>query len=269
MEELSRNQRQLVQADKMAALGILVSGVAHEINNPNGLILLNIPILRKAQADAVRLLERRYEEEGDFLLGGIPFSRMRNELPSLLEEMQEGAQRIKRIVNDLKDFARREEGSGRALIDVGDAARKAVRLLDAAIRRATDRFAAVYEPDLPLVWGHSQRVEQVIVNLVLNACQALPDRDRAIVLEVGHDLDNRQVVLTVRDEGAGIAPEHLPHLTDPFFTTKRETGGTGLGLSVSAGILKEYGATLSFYSVPGRGTTAAVAFPVPAEEQAS
>lgn len=269
MEELSRNQRQLVQADKMAALGILVSGVAHEINNPNGLILLNIPILRKAQADAVRLLARRYEEEGDFLLGGIPFSRMKNELPRLLEEMQEGAQRIKRIVNDLKDFARREEGSGRSLIDVGDAARKAVRLLDAAIRKATDHFCAVYEPDIPLVWGHSQRVEQVLVNLVLNACQALPDRDRAIVLAVSHDADKKQVVLTVRDEGAGIAPEHLPHLTDPFFTTKRETGGTGLGLSVSAGILKEYGATLSFHSVPGQGTTAVVAFPVPAQEQAS
>lgn len=269
MEELSRNQRQLVQADKMAALGILVSGVAHEINNPNGLILLNIPILRKAQADAVRLLARRYEEEGDFLLGGIPFSRMKNELPRLLEEMQEGAQRIKRIVNDLKDFARREEGAGRSLIDVGDAARKAVRLLDAAIRKATERFSAVYEPDIPLVWGHSQRVEQVIVNLVLNACQALPDRDRAVVLAVGHDPDKKQVVLTVRDEGAGIAPEHLPHLTDPFFTTKRDAGGTGLGLSVSAGILKEYGATLSFHSGPGQGTTAVVAFPVPAEEQAS
>lgn len=269
LDELSRNQRQLVEADKMAALGILVSGVAHEINNPNGLILLNIPILRKAQADAVRLLTRRYEEEGDFLLGGIPFSRMKNELPRLLEEMQEGAQRIKRIVNDLKDFARREEGSARSLIDLADAARMAVRLLDAAIRKATDRFTAVYEPDLPLVWGHAQRIEQVVVNLVLNACQALPDRDRAIVLEVVHDVEKSQVVLAVRDEGTGIAPEHLPHLTDPFFTTKRETGGTGLGLSVSAGILKEYGATLSFHSVPGRGTTAVVAFPVANMEHAA
>ena len=269
LDELSRNQRQLVEADKMAALGILVSGVAHEINNPNGLILLNIPILRKAQADAVRLLSRRYEEEGDFLLGGIPFSRMKNELPRLLEEMQEGALRIKRIVNDLKDFARREEGSARSLIDLADAARMAVRLLDAAIRKATDRFVVVYEPDLPLVWGHAQRIEQVVVNLVLNACQALPDRDRAIALEVVHDVEQGQVVLTVRDEGTGIAPEHLPHLTDPFFTTKRETGGTGLGLSVSAGILKEYGATLSFHSVPGQGTTAVVAFPVANMEHAA
>jgi polar amino acid transport system substrate-binding protein len=269
LDELSRNQRQLVQADKMAALGILVSGVAHEINNPNGLILLNIPILRKAQADALRLLARRYEEEGDFLLGGIPFSRMRHELPRLLEEMQEGAQRIKRIVNDLKDFARREEGTGRSLIDLADAARMAVRLLDAAIRKATHRFSASYEPDLPLVWGHAQRIEQVIVNLVLNACQALPDPGRGISLTVGHDAGKGAVVLRVADEGSGIAPEHLPHLTDPFFTTKRETGGTGLGLSVSAGILKEYGATLAFDSVPGRGTTVAITFPVANVERAA
>lgn len=267
LDELSRNQRQLVQADKMAALGILVSGVAHEINNPNGLILLNIPILRKAQSDCARILERRFAEEGDFLLGGIPYSRMRSELPRLLEEMQEGALRIKRIVNDLKDFARREEGCGRALIDVADAARKAVRLLDAAIRKATDHFCADYEPDLPLVWGHSQRIEQVIVNLVLNACQALPDRSKAVTVTVGHNEAAGQVVLTVRDEGSGIAPDHLPHLTDPFFTTKRETGGTGLGLSVSAGILKEYGAVLSFTSTPGQGTTAVVVFPVAREEE--
>jgi polar amino acid transport system substrate-binding protein len=266
LDELSRNQRQLVEADKMAALGILVSGVAHEINNPNGLILLNIPILRKAQADCARLLDRHFAEEGEFLLGGIPYSRMRQELPRLLEEMQEGALRIKRIVNDLKDFARREEGAGRARIDVGDASRKAVRLIDAAIRKATDQFTANYDPDLPLVWGNSQRIEQVIVNLVLNACQALSDRSQAIAVRVHHDEAAALVVLTVRDQGAGIAPQHLPHLTDPFFTTKRETGGTGLGLSVSAGILKEYGGHLTFASTPGQGTTATVAFPVARQE---
>jgi polar amino acid transport system substrate-binding protein len=266
LDELSRNQRQLVQADKMAALGTLVSGVAHEINNPNGLILLNIPILRKVQADVARLLDAVRESEGEFTLGGIRYSRMRQEIPRMLEEMQEGAMRIKRIVNDLKDFARREEGAAKALIDVGDCSRKAVRLVEATIRKHTDHFSARYEEDLPLVWGNSQRIEQVVVNLVINACQALPDRNRAIEVTTRHDVEAGRVILCVRDEGTGIPPEHLPHLTDPFFTTKRETGGTGLGLSVSAGIVKEYGGSLTFDSAPGRGTTACLELPVPKED---
>lgn len=266
LDELSSNQRQLVQADKMAALGTLVSGVAHEINNPNGLILLNIPILRKVQADVSRLLDAWHEREGEFTLGGIRYSRMRQELPRMLEEMQEGAMRIKRIVNDLKDFARREEGAAKALIDVGDCSRKAVRLVEATIRKHTDRFSADYEEDLPLVWGNSQRIEQVVVNLVINACQALPDRSRAIEVTTRHDAAAGKVVLCVRDEGTGISPEHLPNLTDPFFTTKRETGGTGLGLSVSASIVKEYGGGLTFESAPGQGTTACLELPVPKED---
>lgn len=266
MEELSRNQRQLVQADKMAALGTLVSGVAHEINNPNGLILLNLPILRRVQADAMRLLDAYSEQVDEITLGGIAFGRMRQELPKILEEMHEGALRIKRIVNDLKDFARREEGSGKALIDVGDASRKAVRLVEPTIRKSTSRFTARYEEDLPLVWGNSQRIEQVVINLVLNACQALPDKDRAIEITTRHDEHNGTVRLCVRDEGNGIAPEHLPHLTDPFFTTKRDTGGTGLGLSVSAGICKEHGGSLTFESAPGKGTTACLILPVAKED---
>ena len=187
----------------------------------------------------------------------------------MLEEMQEGALRIKRIVNDLKDFARREEGAGKALIDVGDASRKAVRLVEATIRKHTDHFTADYEEDLPLVWGNSQRIEQVVVNLVLNACQALPDKSRGIAVTTRHDAARGLVVLCVRDEGSGIAPEHLPHLTDPFFTTKRDAGGTGLGLSVSAGIAKEHGGALVFESSPGQFTLACLELPVAKEESAA
>ncbi|KAF5082019.1 Adaptive-response sensory-kinase SasA [anaerobic digester metagenome] len=265
LDELSRNQRQLVQADKMAALGILVSGVAHEINNPNGLILLNIPILRRVLADVTRMLDELREREGSFTLGGISYERMRSELPMMLDEMQEGALRIKRIVNDLKDFARREEGVGKSLIDINDASRKAVRLVESTIRKHTDHFSTNYEDDLPFVWGSSQRIEQVVVNLVLNACQALPDKSRAIVITTHYDPEKAVVDLCVRDEGTGINPEQLQHLTDPFFTTKRETGGTGLGLSVSAGILKEHGGTLAFESCPGCWTKASLTIPVAKE----
>ncbi|MFP5238283.1 MAG: transporter substrate-binding domain-containing protein [Acidobacteriota bacterium] len=261
LDQLGRNQQQLVQADKMAALGILVSGVAHEINNPNGLILLNIPILRKVQADTARILDDHLARHGDFRLGGIPYERMRNELPAMLEEMFDGAQRIKRIVNDLKDFARSDEARAREPVDVNQAAGKAARLLDRAIRQATDHFRTDLGQGLPPVLGNAQRIEQVVVNLLLNACQALPDRTRAVTLATRYNRDSDCVELTVRDEGVGIAPEHMPHLTDPFFTTKRAQGGTGLGLSVSAGIVKDMGGVLEFQSSPGHGTAATLSLP--------
>jgi polar amino acid transport system substrate-binding protein len=112
------------------------------------------------------------------------------------------------------------------------------------------------------VLGNSQRIEQVVVNLLLNACQALPDPEHCIVLTTYFDQTAGTVVLTVADEGCGISPEHIPHLTDPFFTTKRESGGTGLGLSVSATIVKEHNGTLEFESTPGIGTTVTLTIPI-------
>jgi polar amino acid transport system substrate-binding protein len=266
VEELRLNQQQLVQADKMAALGVLVSGVAHEINNPNGFILLNMPTLREAYLDALEILDAHQRVHGDFEVGGIPYARMRAEIPRMLEEMMDGARRIKRIVEDLKDFARREDAPRLERLDWNAVVQAAVRLVDNSIRKATSRFEARYAERLPPVRGNAQRVEQVVVNLVLNACQALPDAGRGVTLSTGHDRERGLVYLRVEDQGVGIPPEHLPRLTDPFFTTKRETGGTGLGLSVSAGIVKEHGGVLEFRSTPGAGTTAFFGLPAGAGE---
>ena len=261
LEELRLHQDRLIQADKMTSLGILVSGVAHEINNPNGLILLNMPILKEVYQDAAEVLESRFRTSGDFPLGGLPYSRMRNEVPHMLDDMLEGSKRIKRIVEELKDFARQDDNSGSDLFDLNQVAQAAVRLVDSSIRKATVDFSAEYAEELPLVRGNPQRIEQVVVNLLLNACQALPSMERKIALATFRVSNARIVVLTVRDEGVGIAPEHIPRLTDPFFTTKRETGGTGLGLSVSAGIVNEHGGTLKFNSTPGAGTTVILTLP--------
>jgi len=265
LEELRRHQDKLIQADKMASLGILVSGVAHEINNPNGLILLNMPILKEVYQDSVEVLEDRYRESGDFPLGGLPYSRMRNEVPHMLDEMLEGSKRIKRIVEELKDFARQDDNSGSDLFDLNLVAQAAVRLVDSSLRKATVNFSAEYAADIPQVRGNAQRIEQVVVNLLLNACQALPNTECKITLATFRVSNAKIVALTITDEGVGIASEHIPRLTDPFFTTKRETGGTGLGLSVSAGIVNEHGGTLKFNSTPGAGTTVILTLPATEE----
>jgi signal transduction histidine kinase len=265
VEELEVRQKQLIQADKMTSLGILVSGVAHEVNNPTGMLLLNLPLLQKAWTDAEPILEERFRREGDFLLGWLHYSRMRREIPQMLTEMHEGAKRIKRIVEDLKDFARRDDADLSGFVDVNVVSAAAVRLVENQIRKATSRFSVGYGDGLPRIRGNPQRIEQVVVNLVLNACHALPDKERGIFLRTYATEDRRNVVVEVRDEGIGVAAEHIPHLTDPFFTTRRETGGTGLGLSVSAGIIKEHGGSFCFDSQPGAGMT--VTLTLPAREE--
>jgi polar amino acid transport system substrate-binding protein len=266
LEELRRHQDKLIQADKMASLGILVSGVAHEINNPNGLLLLNLPILRDVYGDAVAVLEERYLREGDFLLGGISYSRMRTEVPQMLEEMVHASQRIKRIVEDLKDFARSDVVAAMEPFDINRVVQAAVRLVDPSLRKATTRFSASYGENLPRISGNSLRIEQVLVNLLINACQSLPSSDRAITIATEYDKATNRILVSVQDEGVGIQPEHLPHLTDPFFTTKRESGGTGLGLSISAGIVQEHGGEMTFHEPPGGGTIVRLSLPVIKED---
>jgi polar amino acid transport system substrate-binding protein len=265
-EELRLRQQQLVQADKMASLGILVSGVAHEINNPNALIMLNAPLIMDYLKDTKPIVEAHYREHGDFDVAGLPYSRMRAKVPEKLVEIQDGAKKIKRIVDDLKGFARREESDTLMLLDLNTTVQTAIRLVENTIRKSTDHFEAAYAQDLPKIRGNAQRIEQVIVNLVLNACQALRSSNEKIAIYTSYDAARGDVIFEIRDEGEGICRDDLSHLTDPFFTTKRERGGTGLGLSVSAGIVKEHGGFLEFASVEGQGATATLRIPAASDE---
>ena len=262
LEELRLHQDQLVQADKMASLGILVAGVAHEINNPNGLILLNLPLFEETFRRSLPILEAYYRENGDFSLGRHSYSRLREEIPLMLTETQDAAKRIKRIVTELKDFARRDNADLTEVFDFNAVVQAAARLVENAIVKSSHLLSAGYGEQLPRIRGNSQRVEQVVVNLLLNACQALEGKGKRIVIATSYQREREVVLLTVRDEGRGIAAQDLPRLTDPFFTTKREEGGTGLGLSVSAGIVKEHGGSLGFDSLPGQGTTVTLALPI-------
>ena len=117
----------------------MAAGLAHEVNNPNGLILLNLPILKDVYGDALETLEERYREQGDFQLGGLPYSRMRQEVPHMLEDMSEGAARIKRIVEDLKDYARQDTEARKEPFDLNSVAQAALRLVDTSIRKATGK----------------------------------------------------------------------------------------------------------------------------------
>jgi len=172
-EELKLHQQRMIQADKMAALGVLVSSMAHEINNPNGLILLNLPLINDMMIDVEPILAAHYREHGDFPMGGLAYSRMRREVPQLLDEMQDAAKRIKRMVDDLKHFSKKSDADFKELVDVNNVVRTSLRLVEHSLRRSAIHCTVHYAEPIPLITGNSHRLEQVIVNLLLNAAQAI------------------------------------------------------------------------------------------------
>lgn len=265
-DELQVRMKQLLHADKMTSLGILTSGVAHEVNNPNGLIQLSLPQLSKSWQDATPILEEHYQRHGDFRLGWFNYSRMRNEIPQMLDEMLDSSNRITRIVDDLKDFARHDDSGYTDPVNLGEVVSAALRLVDNQLRKSTNRFSAELAADLPAFCGNGHRIEQVVINLVLNACQALTSNQQAIRLKTGQLPEEEMVYLEVIDEGRGMEADQLERITDPFFTTRRETGGTGLGLSVSDGIVKAHMGRLEFHSEAGQGMSVRLLLPIYREE---
>ncbi len=261
-DELYAHQQQLIQADKMTSLGILVSGAAHEINNPNSLILLNTPIIEDAFKDILPVLESHSQVDDDFLIAGLAYSRIKDEIPLLISEMHTGAKKIKSIVDDLKSYARTGTSMDMELIDINQVVEASIRLTYNKIHKNTDHFHVSHGRFLEQVECNPQRVEQVIVNLLLNSCQALTSRSGSIHIKTYENKKKDAVVVEVKDRGCGMTPESLKHLTDPFFTTKRDSGGTGLGLFVSSKIVEEHKGTLSFKSKPGKGTTALLSLPI-------
>jgi len=255
-EEARLLQSRLIHTNKMTSLGTLVSGVAHEINNPNSFIMSNAEIFTDIWSDAAQVLVDRYTSKGDFDLGGLAYSEMNGKVPKLLQGIHEGTQRIKSIVDNLRDFARPDSAGMNGTVDINVSVRKAISILDAHIKRCTNAFSVNYEDNLPIITGNSQQIEQVVINLIINSLQALADKKKGIKVSTYFDDREHVVIIKVRDEGAGMSSELLERITEPFFTTKLEDGGSGLGLSISYSIAREHRGLLDFQSRPGKGTTA-------------
>ncbi|WP_243361396.1 PAS domain-containing sensor histidine kinase [Fundidesulfovibrio terrae] len=260
-------ESQFMHADRLVSLGTLVSEVAHEISNPNNFIMLNAPLVLDLWRAVSPGLEK-LAAEGGGLLGGIPFSEVSRDVPQLLTGIVEGSERIRDFVRELKNFARQDFESGFEMLPVNDVVQSAVLLMSKTIGMHTSRFSVRYGAGLPLVRGRRQRLEQIVVNLVQNACHALPGASHGIEIETLHHEPTGSVRIVVRDEGVGIRPDDLPRVTEPFYSTKRDQGGTGLGLSISLAIAREHGGRLLIDSVPGQGTTAVVDLPAASADMA-
>jgi len=260
--EQDRLQReQLYQSAKMASLGTLVAGVAHEINNPISTVMLNIQVLEKFWQRAIPVLDQYHQDRGDLSVGSMDYEELSRRMPQLIQHTLDGVGRVKRIVSDLKDFAGQRPADVQDTVDLNEIVKKAAGLVASMIKKACSEFQVQYAEQLPAFQGNGQRVEQVIINLLVNACQAMAEKRKTLRVATGFEASTRSLYVEIEDGGCGMRPEVIARITDPFFTTKRDSGGTGLGLSISDTIIRDHGGRLEFRSTPGVGTVATVWIP--------
>ncbi len=260
-KEAGEIQAKLIQTNKMTSLGTLVSGVAHEINNPNSFIMTNADLFNAIWKDVYKKLKEQDRNNEHTQFGGIPFSELETVVPTLLRGIYEGSGRIKNIVDNLKDFAKSDKRYLYEKVDVNRAVRTASSILDSHIKQCTDNYYLSCKDSIPYINGNSQQIEQVVINLIMNSLQALPDRESSVIVSTYCDNENGQVVIKVEDEGTGISESVMDRITEPFFTTKMESGGTGLGLSISYSIINEHSGSLEFMSEENTRTAAFIKLP--------
>ncbi len=258
---LKESEMKLMHANKMTALGILVSGIAHEINNPNSFIMTNAGLLSDIWKEEVGEIIAEHYRKNSKLPSGRPFSDLREIMPKLLNGISSGALRIQGIIDSLRGLSRPARSGMDEKIDINKVIAASETILGNQIKKCTDNFNIRWGKKIPAVKGNSQQIEQVIINLIMNSLQALPDKGRGVLVSTSFSKKSDRVIIKVKDEGIGMSREIYERIREPFFTTKIESGGTGLGLSISYDIIKRHKGTLEFESSPGEGTTAIIKLP--------
>jgi signal transduction histidine kinase len=246
LRELVGLRNRLATSGRLAAVGQLAAGIAHEINNPTAYVRANLAQLRSAWGELAKHVRHRNTTS--------ELAALVAEGEELIDESLEGVERTASIVRDVKGFA--HGGSG--IIEKVDANEILGEVLRMAQAQLPEGVAVeVRLSDVPRVSGISQELKQVFLNLVINAIQAIDGEGR---VEVTTRSERGEVYVRVADDGCGIAPEHCERIFDPFFTTKPVGEGTGLGLAISYQILRSHGAAIQLETEPGRGTAFTVRF---------
>lgn len=268
IDERKQLEGQLVQSEKLASLGQLAAGVAHEINNPIGFISSNLGSLDGYFQQLLTMLEA-YQAAGQTLAAEpagqlqqlrehLDLDFLLQDIPVLIRESKEGISRVGQIVRDLKDFSRVDNQQQWQWANLQQGIESTLNIVASELKYKAD-LVKEYQT-LPDIECLPSQINQVVMNLLVNAAQAMGPERGIITLRTG--LQGQNVWIEVADTGSGIAPETLTKIFDPFFTTKPVGQGTGLGLSLSYGIVKKHGGDISVHSEPGAGTTFRVLLPV-------
>jgi PAS domain S-box-containing protein len=254
-------ENELRQAQKMKTLGTLVAGVAHEINNPINLVMYNISILQKIWHDLLPLMAGGNTAQPRQRFGGLSSDYLKDNLPQLLADTDLAVQRVAKIVKDLKNFSRLEDVHDTRIMQVNTAVENAIRLGRAVTQQHGATFETQLAADLPMMEGNPQSMEQVVLNLIINAAQATDQGTGRIAIQTRFQNRGGRILIEVADNGPGIDSQVQERIYQPFVTTKQHQGGTGLGLSVAYNVVAAHGGTITAQNLPGGGTRFAVSLP--------
>ncbi|HEY1069116.1 MAG TPA: ATP-binding protein [Thermomonas sp.] len=268
VDRLASTQEQLLQSEKMASIGQLAAGVAHEINNPIGYVGSNLGTLQDYATALLALVEKYHEalfsedpagRREDLLQARqrLDIDYIVGDLPNLLKESREGIERVTKIVQDLKDFSRVGRDQKMQPADLLQGLDSTLNIVWNDLKYKV-RLEKHYG-NLPPVECLASEINQVFLNLLLNAGQAIEQRG---TIELASGCDDNEAWISITDSGCGIPPEAMPHLFDPFFTTKPIGRGTGLGLAISYGIVAKHHGRIDVSSRVGQGSTFRVVLPI-------
>jgi PAS domain S-box-containing protein len=255
-------EKQLVQAQKMEALGTLVAGTAHEINNPINLMQFNLPLLEKMWQDLMPVLDCFSEHLENKKFGGLPYGFIRENMSQLISDMEMATNRVARIVTGLKQFSRRSNPADKTEVQVNAAVQNAARLAAATLSKSKTDLQLDLAPNLPSLRANQQHIEQIVLNLMINAFQSIDHAKGRVQITTGWRPHDHSITVEVADNGRGINPAVIDRIFDPFVTDRQAEGGTGLGLSVTYNLVKAHHGEISFKSQPGKGTRFIVALPI-------
>jgi signal transduction histidine kinase len=262
-------ERQLIQSEKMASLGVLISGIAHEINNPNNYISVNIPILRDYLNIVMPIVDEYAQKHPDMEILYMPYAEFREDIFELLDNVQHGSRQINSIVRDLKVFSAVDKDKKIEKIDLKPMIEKVVSFCESKIRRSVKTFNVHVPENLPEAPVESQLLEQILINLLINAAQAFDKRqdENSVVnlsVSVG-DVKEHQLIIEVSDNGSGMDEGTMEKIFDPFFSTKSLEEGTGLGMYIVHNLIEKMGGQIEVDSTPGQGATFTFALPLAAD----
>ncbi len=260
-EQLQLQREQLVEADKLATLGVLVAGVAHEVSSPTHSIRMNSAFVDETLKRILPVVDQCMLDDEEEMGENSVLGQMRTRLPQAVQGIDKSAEQIDSVVQSLKGYIRRGAQQPASDVDINDVVRSVSIIARKFIENRTAHYRTDLAESLPSVSGRIARLQQVVLNLVENACHALQNREGSVEVTTRTNADGSGIVLTVRDTGVGIPEENIARVIEPFFTTRETEGGTGLGLSITSDIVKEHGGEVSFDSTPGEGTTVTVTLP--------